>query len=505
MNNAGAGHAPGQLDAYGRYSDAHNLEAEAALLGALMINNDLIDTAAEYLGPDDFYLGMHSKIAHAMWRQHGRGQTVTPVTLKPIVERDPYLAELGGIRYLAELTADGQALINPIGFITQVADMARIRRVQFAAQDMVHDYLSGDVTFEESLVQLDSAMGEATAGGKQSQPQSAAQMIQRVIDRSDRITETGLGQNVGMRCTTVSDVNAMLEPLELATYIVIGGRPSMGKSTLASCLARGYAGNGHPTLYAFAEGTEDKLAMRFAADLSLDTEMPLTTEQIQKDKLTKDERAHYHNLLRRAESLPIDYINTGRCDIQRLRRHAMRMDAKWREQGRRLELLVVDYMQLLGASAGGREIVNDREKVNAVSAGLLQIVQDIGCTVVALSQLSRSLEQREDKRPRLSDLRESGRIEEDADVVMFVYREEYYLERNKPERSRKDFDAAYLEWQSDLADARNRVEIILAKNRDGAVKSRRAKFYGNYTAIRGGDFELPDAADKGFDFEGLKA
>lgn len=497
----GAGHARGKsLDAYGRYSDANNIEGEAALLGALLIQNDLIDKAAEFLTPDDFYEPVHARIAHAIWRQHDKGQKVTPVTLKPLFERDKALQEIGGVRYLAQLTSDAQGLLVADELIEQLADMARIRQVQFAAQDMVNLYLSGEGSYEQAIAVIDQAMSSSAAGREKTVPQSAGDMMQRVIDRSDRISEQGLGENVGMRCTTVSDVNSMLEPLEPGTYIVIGGRPSMGKSTLADSLARGYAGNGHPTLYAFAEGTEDKLAMRGAAALSLDTDIPITTEKVQKDKLTKDERAHYDVLLERAKTLPIDYINTGRCDIQRLRRYAMRADAKWREQGRRLEVLVVDYMQLLGATKNGREISDSREKVNEVSSGLLQIVKDLGCVVIALSQLSRSLEQRDDKRPRLSDLRESGRIEEDADVVMFVYREEYYLERNKPDRGRKDFDAAYLDWQSDLARCRNRVEIILAKNRDGSVKSRLAKFFGNYTAIRGGDFEMPEAANSELEF-----
>lgn len=502
MNDGlGVGHAPkNALDAYGRYSDACNLEAEAELLGALMIDNKLIDEAAEIITPDDFYLPLHARLAHAIWRQRDRGQQVTPVTLKPLFDRDKDLESLGGVGYLAKLTANGQGLFTARTIIEQISELSRLRQIQFATQDMLNGYLAGDASYEQAVDMIDGAMSSGMAGREKSVPLSAGDMMQRVIDRSDRITEQGIGENVGIRCTTVSDVNQMLAPLENGTFIVIGGRPSMGKSTLASALARGYAGNGHPTLYAFAEGTEDKLAMRLAAEISLDTDMPIKTEQIQKDKLTKDERAHYVELLERAQSLPIDYLNTGRCDIQRLRRHAMRADAKWREQGRRLEVLVVDYMQLLGASEHGREITDERKKVNAVSAGLLQIAQEIGCVVIGLSQLSRSLEQREDKRPRLSDLRESGRIEEDADVVMFVYREEYYLERSKPEPGRKDFEAAYQDWQADLARCRARVELILAKNRDGSVKSRMAKFYGSYTAIRGGDFEMSDAAADRFDF-----
>lgn len=493
-----AGHArfQNQLDAEGRYSDAQNIEAEAELIGAMLIDNELIDLAAEKLKPDDFYLPLHARMAHAIWRQHARGKVVSPVTLKPIFDRDKSLEELGGIKYLAELTAMGNGLLSFDTLVDQIGELAKLREIKFAADRMMNDYLSGEVGFDQAVGGVDQAMNESLMATAATRALSAGEMVQRVIDRSDKITENGMQENIGLRCTTVSDMNTMLAPLELGTYIVIGGRPSMGKSTLAASLARGYAANGHPTLYGFAEGTEDKLAMRFVADLSLDSDMPLTTEQIQKDKLTREERAHYERLLEEAKVLPIDYHNIGRCDIAQLRRYAARADAKWRERGQRLEVLVVDYMQLLGASQNGREIENERSAVNAVSAGLLKITQDIGCTVIALSQLTRSLETRDDKRPRLSDLRESGRIEEDADAVMFVYRDEYYLERVKPERGRKDFDDAYNDWQADLARARNRVDLILAKNRDGSVKTRTCKFFGAYTAIRGGDFEPPANASE---------
>ena len=481
-----------------------NLEAEAALLGALLIDNELIEELSDVVQPDDFYEPLHQRMAAAIWREAAEGRKVTPVTLKPFFENDEAIKALGGTIYLARLTASSEGLLAAREIAEQIAQFRRLRAVQFAAQDMAHSFLSGERSFEEATGLIDEAMSKVVDRGSTIETHSAADMVDRVLDRSDRLTKEALqGEAIGVRTSTVSDFNALLAPIEDGTYIVIGGRPSMGKTTLASSVAWGFAANGYPTFYAAAESTEDQLAMRFVADLSLSTHLPLLHESIRHDKLTREERQHFEELAQTAATLPIEYEVVGRCDVRRLRRQVARADARWRARGQRLRVLVVDYMQLLGASENGRPIEDDRRKVNAVSGALLDMAKDFGLTVIALSQLSRNLEQREDKRPRLSDLRESGRIEEDADTVLFVYREEYYLERAKPEPGRKDFEAAMLDWQADLARSRDRVDLILAKNRHGEVKTRTAKFFGKYTAVRGGDFETA-APDDELDFSKLR-
>ena len=467
-----------------------NLEAEALLLGTILIDNASLDHVSELLTAEDFYLPLHQRLFAQTLRFYEQGKTVTPVTLKPIFERDPAINDLGGIAYLAKLTADGSGVFAFRELATQIAEFSQLRQIVTATRMMVEDYRDGG-NLDESVLILDEAMAQGSGLIKKTPVDSAADMVGRVIDRSDRITRETLEEHVGVKCGTVSDLNTLLGPIEDGTYVVLGGRPSMGKTTMGSSAAWGFASQGFPTLYLAAEGTPETLAMRFVADLSLDTDIPIEHDAIRKDRLTPIERAHYQTLRERAESLPIDYQVPGRCDVRRLRTYVSRAAAKWKETGRRLRVVVVDYMQLFKASKNGREIDDDRRAVNEISSTLLGIAKDFGVTVIALSQLSRALEQREDKRPRLSDLRESGRIEEDADAVLFVYREEYYLERNEPERSRKDYQDAHNEWQADLARCRNRVDLILAKNRHGEVKTRTCKFYGKYTAIRGGDFEKP--------------
>lgn len=479
--------------------EAYNLEAEASLLGAALIDNDVIASYCSSLRPDDFYAPVHARIYNAVLQKVSAGESVTPVTLKPMFEGDEELEQLGGIAYLAQLTSDGSGLLAPRELAAQVRELAQVREIVRGVSGLTELYFNHEGgNLEEAIGPIEEALAKVGENANTARPHSAGDMLRRVPERAARLTKDALSGNLGVRTSTVSDFNSLLSPIDPGTYIVIGGRPSMGKTTLASSSAWGFAANGHPTLYAAAEGTEDSLAMRLAADLSFDTKMPLDIGRIRKDTLDHEERKHFDHLIGIADTLPIDYQLVGRCDIRRLRAHVTRSIQKWKEAGKPLEIVVVDYMQLLTASENGREITDDRRRINAVSAGLLGIAQDFGLTVIALSQLSRSLEQREDKRPRLSDLRESGRIEEDADVVMFVYRDEYYLEREKPTPGQRDFDDAMLQWESDLSRARNRVDLILGKNRHGEARTRTAKFFGKHSAVRGGDFD--EAAPPGFDF-----
>lgn len=478
---------------------SHNVEAEAALIGCMLMNNQVIEQVLEVVNVEDFWEPVHQRIMYAITKQADQGRAVTPVTLKPIFDRDPGLKELGGIGYLAKLTSDPMSLLDPMGMAGQIAELSRIREMQEAMAMFTGSYMAGEATFAEALGYVEDAMTAASGRTTTAPVHTASGMVGLVKERAEKLTLHALDDGIGVRTSTVSDLNTLLGPIEDGTYIVIGGRPGMGKTTLASSAAWGFAAKGYAVSYLAAEGTENALAMRFTADLSLESEMPITHDQIRRDNLNHAERAHVDRLQETAESLPIEYQAVGRCDIRRLRSYVARSKARFAERGHRLRVVVVDYMQLLTASQNGREIFDDRVRINTISAGLLAIAKDFEVTVIALSQLTRALEQRDDKRPRLSDLRESGRIEEDADAVLFAYREEYYLERAKPEPGSKDYQDALNEWEVARSRCRDRVDLILAKNRHGEVRTRTAKFFGKFSAIRGGDFDLPVPGE--FDFD----
>jgi replicative DNA helicase len=468
--------------------DFQNVEGEASLLGACLIANEIIESVAQIVTADDFHEPLHARIYAQIVRSHDRGRPVTPVTLAPIFKRDPAMNELGGIGYLARLTGDGQGLLAPREIAEQIAELARMRAVRAGWESMRDGYLLGD-TLEAASSHLDEALSGLHNMTLHAPVLSASQLIGKVRERSERMLSDAMGEHRGVQCKTIGDLNTLLGPVEDGTYIILAGRPSMGKTTIASSAAWGYAANGHPTLYLAAEGTDETLAMRLLSDMSLDSELAIPHDKIRRDQLKPETRAHIDRLQEQAEALPIDYQCVGRCDIRRLRGHVARVADKWKDQGRRLRVVVVDYLQLLDATENGRPITDDRRRVNAVSDGLLAIAKDFGLCMIALSQLSRAVESRPDKRPQVSDLRESGRLEEDADVVLLAYRSEYYLERSKPTQDMRNYQQLLEEWEAEYGRARDRVDLILGKNRHGDVRTRTAKFFGKFYACRGGDYD----------------
>lgn len=465
----------------------YNVETEAALLGAMFIENKLIDRVRELLQPSDFYEGIHYRLYELIIRFHDEGKLATPVTLRPFVENDPRFKEIGGAGYMAQICGSGAGLVGWRQFSQQIAEFGRLRAIRDATASMVQQYLDGDTSLSTVTAGVDEALARAVFFEKPVKTHTAAGMIAKVKERSQRITDAALN-SVGPTCRTVSDMNALLGPLEPGTYVILAGRPGMGKTTLASSAAWGYAANGHPTAYFAAEGTEDTLAMRLTSDLSLENGVPIPHDAIKRDKLAPEQRHRIDTLEQEAALLPIDYQVIDRTDVRRLRSYVSRAAAKWKAKGRKLEVVFVDYLQLLSASVNGRDIDDDRKRVNAVSAALLQIAKDFDLTLFALSQLNRGLESRPDKRPQVSDLRESGRLEEDADAIMLLYREEYYLENEKPQEGSKNYREELEDWDIRLSRARDRVDLILGKNRHGERKVRTAKFFGKFYAIRGGDY-----------------
>jgi len=465
-----------------------NYPAEAAVLGALMVTNAAIEPCSMILEPQDFYDPAHQKLYRLILSFAEEGKEANPVSLRPIVARDPVFKPLGGARYLAELTG-GYGSAGVIGWrdlARQVAEFSRLREIKEGAEDAVALYLTGEHTLTDATAALDEAVAKAISHETPVEVMSGGDLIRKVRARSERITEQAVN-SVGPTCRTVSDLNTLLGPLD-PSYILLAGRPGMGKSTLAGSAAWGYAANGHPTAYYAAEGTDEGLAMRFMSDLSLANGYPIPHDSIRRDKLTPSELLEMGRLEEKADLLPLEYQVIKRIDVRRLRSYVARSAARWKAKGRKLEVVFVDYLQLLDASIRGKDIDDDRRRVNAISRALLGIVQDFGVTLFALSQLNRGVEARLDKRPQVADLRESGRLEEDADQILLLYREEYYLADAKPQEGTKDYQALLEDWEIRMGKCRDRVDIILGKNRHGERRTRTARFYGKYYAIRGGDY-----------------
>lgn len=457
----------------------NNVEAEAALLGALMIDNRLVDRVAAIVQPAHFYEPLHARIYKIILKFAEQGRLANPVTLRPIFEQDRAMKEVGGPAYLAQLTGSGAAVIGSLDFAAQIRELAMLRRVIGTLEDWPN-ILETEGGTESFFAEVDIAVAEASQSLETILVRSAEDMVGLMEDRANRAIEQGIP---GASCRLIPDIDTLIGKLEPGQMTIIAGRPGMGKSTLAVSAAWGYALNSEPGLYALAESSAEMFAIKMTADLLHAAGRAITFKTLKEGLLSNAERRDVERAREVAKQLPLRFAHIGRTDIRRLEAIVARETSRLKREGKRLSFVIVDYLQLLTAD-GRHRVGDDRGRVNAVSEGLLAMAQKYQTHVIALSQLSRGVEQREDKRPRLSDLRESGRLEEDADNVVLLYREEYYLDRDP----RKDDPKRREEWEVDLGHSRGKVELIAAKTRFGANAARKCQFLGEYSAIRGSAF-----------------
>lgn len=459
-----------------------NIEAEAALLGALMIDNRLVEDVQLRLRPEHFFEPLHGRIYDAILRTTDKNMVANPVTLKPLFDADEAMKEVGGPAYLAQLTGSGAAIIGARDFATQIYDLALLRALVGVGRDMVESALdtSEDVA---PLDQIEKAETElyrvAEQGGGEGKTKSFSDASKEAL----RVAEAALNSGGGLSgiTTGLTDMNGRMGGLQRSDLIILAGRPGMGKTSLATNIAFAAATRflqdqadgidparsaGAPTAFFSLEMSADQLATRILAEVS---EIP--GEQIRSGKIGRSEFTRFARAADELSGLPLYIDDTPALTIAALRTRARRLK---RQKG--IGMIVVDYLQLLaGSGRGGNE--NRVQEISEISRGLKQLAKELHVPVLALSQLSRAVEQREDKRPQLSDLRESGSIEQDADIVLFVYREDYYLAAKQPADDHPDFPA----WQEEMARAYGKAEIIVAKQRHGATGKVKVKFDSRIT------------------------
>ena len=483
-----------------------NIEAEAALLGAMMLDNRIVEDVQLKLKPDHFFEPLHGRIYEAILRMLDRNMLATPVTLRPMFEGDAGMRELGGPAYLAQLTGSGAALIGARDFASQIYDLALLRALVGVGRTMVEQALdtSEDVDpktqIEEAEVQLYRV---AEQGGEEGGVKSFAQATKIVIENASAALNSG-GHIAGLT-TGLEALNAKIGGLHPSDLIILAGRPGMGKTSLATNIAFNVAMRyvrdraagieksvGAPVAFFSLEMSADQLATRVLSE-----QAEISGEQIRMGKISHAEFTSFARAAQDLESLPLYIDDTPALTIAALRTRARRL-----KRQRQIGVIVVDYLQLLqgsGRSSDGNRV----QEISEISRGLKTLAKELSVPVIALSQLSRQVEQRENKKPVLSDLRESGSIEQDADMVWFVYRDDYYLNLIKPkEASITAGDSAvevtaFEEWQHKMSRAHNRAELIIAKQRHGSTGSIALKFESKFTKFSdladdiygGGDYE----------------
>ena len=476
----------------------HNIEAEQQLLGAILTNNDTYDRVASVINETHFYDPVHARIYEVAASRIAKNALASPVTLKAFLEDDPGLKELGGPAYLVRLAGAAISSFAARDYAQMIYDLAIRRSLMDLGRDIASKAAKVDVASEpkEQIVEAEQALYKLAEAGQTTQ---GFQSFLKAVTDAVNVANAAYQRDGGLAgvSTGLTDMDKKLGGLHKSDLLILAGRPSMGKTSLATNvafnIAKAYkkgklpdgtegAVNGGVVGFYSLEMSSEQLAARILSEAA---EVP--SEQIRRGDMTEAEFRRFVEAAKSLEACPLYIDDTPALPISQLAARARRLK---REHG--LDVLIVDYLQLVRPASAKDSRVNE---VSEITQGLKAIAKELDIPVIALSQLSRQVENREDKRPQLSDLRESGSIEQDADVVMFVFREEYYKEREKP----GDHDLEAMgKWQEEMERLHGRAEVIIGKQRHGPIGTVELSFEGRFTRFgnlvkpwqQGGDSEF---------------
>lgn len=462
----------------------HNIEAEQALLGALLINNVVYEKVGEILTPDQFYDPVHGRIYGAISTLVNRSQIADPKTLRGLFDNDPALAGVGGANYLVDLAANVVTIFNVEDYAQLIHDLHLRRQLITLGTDIVNDAFQHDLenAASDQIAGAEAKLFELARSGETSRGfvklgdalTVSIKMAEEAHKRDNHITGITSG---------FTDMDRRMGGLQRSDLIILAGRPSMGKTALATNIAfnaahayfksEGREGSG--VAFFSLEMSSEQLATRLLGDYS-----SVPSDKIRRGDIKTEDFSKFVEASQILSRVPLYIDDTPGLSVSSLRTRARRLS---RQMGN-LGLIVIDYLQLMRGSSGRRE-ENRVQEVSEITRGLKGIAKELNIPIVALSQLSRAVEMREDKTPQLADLRESGSIEQDADVVMFVYREEYYHARSEPTRRAEEdeskFNDRYSRWMQRGEEVNNIAEVIVAKQRHGPIGTIKLHFDGQFT------------------------
>ncbi len=476
-------------------SAPHNIEAEQALIGAILVNNEALYRVSDFLEPEHFYEPIHQQIFDLASSLIRAGKVATPVTLKTFLPGDLDVGGMNASQYLARLAAEATTVINAADYGRTISDLAIRRTLIRIGEDMVNVAFDAPVDFapREQIEDAESRLYQIAETGKFGAGfQRFSQALTTAVDMAANAFQRD-GKLSGI-ATGLKDLDAKMGGLQSSDLIIVAGRPGMGKTSLATNIAYNVAAayegqvqadgttkavNGGAVGFFSLEMSAEQLATRIIAER---TEIPSST--IRRGGITENDFEKIKDISIELQNLPFYVDETGGLNISQLAARARRLK---RQRG--LDLLVIDYIQLLQGS--GRRSSDSRvQEVTEITTGLKALAKELNVPIIALSQLSRQVESRDDKRPQLSDLRESGSIEQDADVVLFVFREEYYLANKEPRPGTEE----HLKWQTDMALVHGKAELIIGKQRHGPTGTVQVQFDANVTRFGdlAADQYLPD-------------
>lgn len=456
-----------------------NVEAEISVLGDLINDNHLIDLIADKLRGSDFSVPLYGQIFNRMVEQAATGN-VDAITLAPFFKDQDGWDRAFAILSAASLNAGSRERTR--AHFKTITMLSSRRRLIAGLQDVIVSARNVEVSKEELVANADEAVAEI-AEQIEIRQASAGAYAQLVIDSFGKPI-------VGVRCGLIGCVDDTLGVLRPGNSAVIGGRPGMGKTSFVSSYSIGAASQGHGVLIFSLEMTADELTRRMLADMCCTPEGGVLYEDVRDGLVKPRDMEAVKAAQRRLDEIPLEINDTSGLTFAMLIRQARSHKRRLAALGQSLDLVVVDYLQLMAHSRKG---LSPYEHASEVSRALKEFAKAENLVVMAVAQLSRDLERRPDKRPMPSDLRDSGQIEQDADAILFLYREEYYLAQSEPEQ----FSAKYEAWRTDMDAVRGKIEFIVAKRRSGPTGKAIGWFFGQYSAVRGSDFYRLGGGNRG--------
>ncbi len=452
-----------------------NLEAEQALLGSILVNNDVIDEISNIIKTSSFYDPAHTKIYEVIETLNNKGMIANPITLKNFFEKDNMLDEVGGTEYLVKLTRFSASTKQAIDYAKVIHEMYLRRELVLISDNLSSETLNSKEQAAEQIIEnTEKSLFDLAERGSFSQ---SFLKFNQALDQTIEMATLAMKNDQGIVGvpTGLTDLDEKLGGLHKSDLVILAGRPSMGKTALATNIAY------HASQTLLSRQEKSSVAF-FSLEMSseqlstriLSEQARIKSDDIRRGKVSEEEINRYIETSRNIYNLPLFIDETPAITIATLSNRARRIKRLFG-----LSLIVVDYIQLMRASNSNR---NDGrvQEISEITQGLKALAKELSVPVLALSQLSRAVEQRDDKQPQLADLRESGSIEQDADVVMFVYREAYYLERKQPKLG----SIEHAEWQSKMNDVNGLADIILGKQRHGPTGTVKVEFEGIYTKFK---------------------
>ena len=460
----------------------HNVEAERQLLGAILINNETYYRVSDFLLAEHFHIAPHRDIFSKIGQLIQANKTATPVTVKTFFPSDAKIAELSVTQYLLRLTADAATIINAEDYGRLIYDLATRRQLIQIGEDMVNLAYDSpvDSTPNHQIEGVEKQLFELAEKGRVDQGfETFSDALRQAVDMAGAAKQRDGGLS-GM-ATGLNDLDQKMGGLQPSDLIIIAARPGMGKTSLATNIAFNVAKayraeeqpdgvmktvNGGRVGFFSLEMSAEQLATRVLAE-----QAGVPSSDIRRGSITNEQYYSLVDATREMNMAPLYIDQTGGLSIAQLTARARRLK---RQKG--LDLLFVDYLQLLSGSSK-RASEGRVQEITEITTGLKALAKELNVPIVALSQLSRQVESRDDKRPQLSDLRESGSIEQDADVVVFIYRDEYYLKNKMPKEGTEEFFA----WQAEMESVAGVAEIIIGKQRHGPTGTVPVQFEDSVT------------------------